>query len=333
MTTLSGGSLYAHSSRGFATRGVVLLPSDLTLADWPERAQKAGLSTIGIHHQNSPQAVIDWVKSPAGQRFLQKCRSLGLEVEYQIHAMRELLPRALFTKAPELFRMNEKGERTPDANCCVHSDRAVEIISDNAVRIARTLQPTTHRYFYYGDDGEPWCLCPKCRDLSASEQALVIENQICRTLQKVDPKAQVAHSAYANTMRPPQKIKAGAGIFLEYAPIHRRYDIPYERQQDPKQSDGLGALDANLEVFSKDTAQVLEYWLDASRYSHWKRPAVKVPWNKETFLADVATYRKRGIRHVTSFAAWIDKDYLDRFGDLEFLDEYGQGLAANGPFP
>ena len=43
----------------FTTRGIVLVPEDLTLADWPERAKAAGLTTIGIHHQDSPQAVID----------------------------------------------------------------------------------------------------------------------------------------------------------------------------------------------------------------------------------------------------------------------------------
>ena len=45
--------------RALLTRGVVLVPEDLTLANWPERAKAAGLTTIDIHHQNSPQAVID----------------------------------------------------------------------------------------------------------------------------------------------------------------------------------------------------------------------------------------------------------------------------------
>ena len=41
----------------FDTRGVVLVPEDLTLADWPQQAKSAGLTTIALHHQNSPQAV------------------------------------------------------------------------------------------------------------------------------------------------------------------------------------------------------------------------------------------------------------------------------------
>jgi len=45
----------------------------------------------------------------------------------------------------------------------------------------------------------------------------------------------------------------------------------------------------------------------------------KLRWKKDVFLADVETYRKRGIRHVTTFAAWIDADYKKRFGDSASL--------------
>ncbi len=313
-------------NKPLATRGVVLLPEDLTLADWPRRAKRAGLTTIGIHHQNSPQAVVRWIQSDAGQRFLQQCRDLELDIEYELHAMKELLPRNLFDKNPELFRMSDSGVRTPDANCCVHSERALEIISRNAIDIAKVLRPTTGRYFYWGDDGKPWCQCAKCKELSPSEQALVIENRLCRELRRTDHKTQVAHLAYHDTLVPPRNVQPHAGVFLEFAPIKRRYDIPYVQQQDPRLADGLQALDANLRVFSRDTAQVLEYWLDVSRFSRWKRPGVKLPWNKAVFLADVAAYRKRGIRHITTFAAWIDADYKTRFRDLAFIDEYGRGL-------
>ncbi|MBL7044519.1 MAG: hypothetical protein ISR77_38185 [Pirellulaceae bacterium] len=41
---------------------------------------------------------------------------------------------------------------------------------------------------------------------------------------------------------PPSKVKPDEGVFLEFAPIKRRYDIPYEKQQDPKLAEGLHAL-------------------------------------------------------------------------------------------
>lgn len=68
--------------------------------------------------------------------------------------------------------------------------------------------------------------------------------------------------------------------------------------------------------------------LDVSRFSRWKRPGVTLPWNKGVFLADIETYWERGIRHITTFAAWIDAKYRERFGALTFIDEYGVGLSA-----
>jgi hypothetical protein len=310
---------------------VVLVPEDLTLADWPERAKRAGLTTIGIHHQNSPQAVIDWTSTDAGQRFLGSCRKFGLGVEYELHAMKELLPRRLFPKCPEFFRMDERGRRQPDANCCAHSRGALEVIAERAVAIARTLRPTTKRYFFWGDDGRPWCSCPECKGLIPSEQALRIENRIVRALRTIDPGASLAHLAYTNTLAPPKQVKPEPGVFLEYAPIRRRYDTPYRKQTDPGQPDALSALDANLKVFPADTAQVLEYWLDVSRFSGWRRPAVRLPWRRDVLEADLETYGSRGIRHVTSFAVYVDADYRRLYGEPGFIDEYGKVLEGYRP--
>jgi hypothetical protein len=154
---------------------------------------------------------------------------------------------------------------------------------------------------------------------------------MCEALRRQNPQAQVAHLAYHNTLQPPKQIKPAAGVFLEYAPIQRRYDIPYEQQQNPTDRDSLSALDANLNVFPRETAQVLEYWLDVSRFSKWKRPSVKLPWRKDVFLADLDTYHRRGIRHVTTFAVFVDADYQKRYSDLTFIDDYGAGLAQSRP--
>ena len=93
----------------------------------------------------------------------------------------------------------------------------------------------------------------------------------------------------------------------------------------------LDDLDANLAIFGNKGAQALEYWLDASLFSGWKRDKLtKVPFDERVFLDDLETYASRGIRHVTSFAAWIDGDYVKRFGPPP-LDKYGQGLLRTKP--
>jgi hypothetical protein len=324
---LQAGTPDASKEPFFRTRGVVLRPRDTLIADWPERAKRADLTTIASHP--FPGTVIALLRTEQGQRFFEKCRELGLEVEHELHAMRDLLPRKLFKEDPDMFRMNEQGQRTPDVNCCPSSEQALTVIAESAVEIAKTLRPTTGRYFYWGDDARPWCRCPKCRGLSESDQALLVENAILAALRRTDPRAQVAHLAYANTLPPPKQIKPAEGVFLEYAPINRRYDIPYAQQRNPGDRDSLSALDANLEVFPKDTAQVLEYWLDVGRFTGLARAKqpVKLPWKKDVFLADVESYRKRGVRHITTFATGVNPDYQNLYGDLSFIDEYGAGLS------
>jgi hypothetical protein len=314
----------------FRTRGVVLVPEDLSLTDWPGRAKRAGLTTIALHHAQSPQVVVTFIKSDAGRRFLGSCRELGLQVEYELHAMSELLPRARFAQDPSLFRMNEQGDRTADANLCVHSDSALETAAEQATSLARTLKPTTGRYFFWGDDGRPWCRCPRCRDLSDADQAVLLGNHLLRALRRLDPAAQLAHLAYANTLAPPTKIKPAPGIFLEFAPINRRYDIPYAGQTGQGTADRLELLDANLALFGAASAQALEYWLDVSRFSKWRKPAVKLPWDRQVFAADLDTYGRRGLRHLTSFAVFIDADYLARHGEPP-LDDYGALLRRWQP--
>ena len=313
----------------FRTRGVVLVPDDLSLADWPDRAAKAGLTTVALHHGTSPAAVAAFVGSPPGRAFLERCAQLGLEVEYELHAMNELLPRSLFATEPLLFRLNAQGERTADANLCVHSARALEIVSTNALRLARQLRPTTGRSFFWGDDGLAWCRCPRCREFTESDQALILENHLVRALRQIDPAAQLAHLAYHNTLAAPCRVKPEPGVFLEFAPIHRSYDKPYHEQTGPDVRDALAALEANLRLFPAQSAQVLEYWLDVSRFSGWKRPAVELPWRRDVVEADAATYARLGIRHVTTFAVWIDADYVRRFGEPAALAEYGKAMGSD----
>ena len=333
LTALAAGRLRADvggAAPAFTTRGVVLTPEDFSLEDWPERARRAGLTTIGLHHQNSPRAIVDWVRSDPGRRFLEACRTLGLEVEYELHAMKELLPRGLFEKDPELFRMDEEGRRNPDANLCVHAPAALDVAAENAVAIAETLRPTTGRYFYWGDDGLPWCRCPRCRGLSDADQALLLENHLLKALRRRDEKASLAHLAYANSMAPPTQVRPEPGVFLEYAPIYRSYDRPYAEQAGADQKDPISALDANLQVFPAESAQVLEYWLDVSLFSKWKRPAVELPWRKDVLEADLAAYAARGVRRVTSFAVYVDAEYRRRYGEPTFIQEYGEALAGVG---
>lgn len=322
------GARPPRATSPFQTRGVVLYPFDLTLTDWPKLAHRAGLTTIALHAARHVDVLIGYIRSDPGQRFLRDCRRLGLQVEYELHAMGDLLSREYLYQDPSMFRQNPQGQRTEDFNCCPASTNALDIIGEKAIQIAKTLRPTSHRYFYWPDDGRDWCACSRCRGFTASEQSLLVGNHILRSLRQWDPKATLSHLAYGPTIAPPRQVKPLPGIFLEFAPIGRSHDRPYADQTRTNLAEPIEMLDANLQVFDPGQAQVLEYWLDVSRFSQWKRPAVRIPWKREIFLADLQTYRQRGIRHITSFACYIDAEYQRRYKDLNFLEEYGHGLAA-----
>ncbi|MDP7132357.1 MAG: DUF4838 domain-containing protein [Planctomycetota bacterium] len=314
----------------FLTRGVVLITRDLETLDWPARAKSAGLTTIATHVR--PQEIVDFLATDSGQQFLEQCSELGLHVEHELHAMSELLPRDLFDRNPEMFRMDEDGNRVREDNLCVNSKEALEVIAERTAHFTRLLPSTTGRYFYWGDDAKSWCRCAKCRHLSDSDQALLTEHAILRAVQTVDPRGTLAHIVYHKTLQPPTHVKPDPGIFLEFAPIQRRYDRPLadraaqNQPTDVTHGEHLDCLDANLAVFGAETAQVLEYWMDVSRFSGWNREQVKrLQWNPEVFLADVELYASRGIRHVTQFAVWLDGWYVERFGEAP-IDEYGVGL-------
>ena len=338
---LAAGSAFAATTTAASpgTKGVVLYPFDLSLRDWPERAARAGINTIGLHAARRLDVLQDFVTSDEGQSFLQRCKALGIQVEYELHAMSDLLSRELWYKDRSMFRVDDKGRPTQEKNCCPHSAAAMDIIAQKAVKWARIFTPTTHRYFYWPDDGSQWCNCPKCKGLSASEQALLVENRIVRELRQFDPQAMLSHISYHTTLAAPRQVKPEAGIFLEFAPYSRNLASPIASRdaktrrssapQDPNPEMNGGYLDileANMKVFAPATTQVLEYWLDVSLYG---RPAKKVPFDPAICRADIAAYRKLGVKHITTFATFIDAQYMKLHGDPQpDIAAYGEALNA-----
>lgn len=317
----------------FETRGVVLSVQDLETVDWPTLAAESGINTIGTHM--FPEQVLTFIQSEKGKEFLETCRMNGITVEHQLHAMKELLPRELFLEDSTLFRMNDESRRTADFNCCVSSKKALDIIAHNALKYAQLLPPTNHRYYFWLDDGAPTCQCPLCSKYSASEQALLIENEMIKVLRTHDPKAELAHLAYYNTLEAPVQVKPEEGVFLEFAPFFRTWEKPLAdtlaEGRGMTHMDNLKHLHANLEVFPVNTAVILEYWLDVSLFSGWKKPAVQLPWHREVFESDINTFAKLGIRNITSFAVYMDADYFKKYPDKSYLKEYGDGLYSYRP--
>ncbi len=314
----------------FKTRGVVCGWSDVYAPgsayeiDYLDIAEKHGLNTFSIYGPDR--------SSKAWKDYMEAGAKIGVKFEFQEHMMSFLLPRDLFSTHPEYFRMNKQGVRVEDANGCPSSEGALEQVYLNAKRLGASYEPTNHRYYFWLDDGGDVCYCPKCKDYSASDQALMFENKIIEALKELDPDAMLAHLAYNNTTNAPTKVTPAEGIFLEFAPFHRNWEHPLSETWTEGNSGWthakyLKALQENLKVFPKNTAQVLEYWMDDSLFSSWDASNLKpVPWNNKVFLDDLKTYAKYGIRHITCYCAYVGPKYVKKFGFPDFLIEYADGL-------
>lgn len=311
----------------FLTRGLVMGWSEVSnpyKIDYIKLAKENGINTFSIY--NADRSSLVW------KNFMQDCQEAGIDIEFEEHMMSFLLPRDLFESHPEYFRMDTNGNRVKDANGCPSSEGALEEVYKNAIIIGRNYEPTNNKYYFWLDDGGDICHCPKCKGLTASDQALIFENVVIEALKEINPDAKLAHLCYSNTLDAPKQIEPHEDIFLEFAPFFRNWTVPLTNKTAVgrtgiSHAEYLQALTENLKVFPAETAQVLEYWMDDSLFSNWDPDnLVEVPWNNDVFLSDINTYASYGIRHVMCYCAYVGPDYVDKFGDVSFLSEYGQGL-------
>ena len=126
-----------------------------------------------------------------------------------------------------------------------------------------------------------------------------------------------------------EQLRENTGFMQHFEPLDER-----EAQRAGMQithGEYLDALEANLKVFPAETAQVLEYWMDISLVSDWKKPARQLTWHGDVFRSDIATYARLGIRNITAYAIYLDADYVDAFHDVSFVYDYGKVLWEYRP--
>ncbi len=313
-------------------RGIVLLNDDLNL-HWIKWMKEAGLNVLALHDLSTRdfdciEKTIQNIQSDNGKKLISMAIEEGIDIEYEMHALSWLLPRSEFVKHPEWFREDEHGNRVPQNNMCISNRDALDVISENAIKLAQLLPPTTNNYYMWADDAEnASCHCEQCRKFTGSEQNLIMMNAILKGLKKVNSNAKLPFLAYADVLEVPKRIEPEEGIFLEFAPIKRRFDKCINDIDTQENFKYKTVFEEMLSFFDPKHAHVLEYWLDASMFSNWQKPAVKIPFYNEVFLRDVDYYSSNGIDFITSFGAFIDEEYYNAHG-IPPVMEYGKGLAG-----
>lgn len=296
---------------------LIIHPEELS-EKWVNRAKAAGCTTLALHPVGGPSAtesLTALTKLFEDENFLRKLdyvKSMGLNLEYQMHAARFLLPEKFFAQNPNLFRMNKDGVRTTDRNFCTSEERALEIMAENALKLSEMLYGSGHKFYFWKDDGDDGkCRCEKCREISASDQQLRFLNAIIEKLRTVFPDAKLAYLAYCDTSDVPQTQKPHEGIFLQYAPFKR----DFSKGAAAMPSDEKERISKLLDFFGKEDAEVLEYWYDNSMFSNWKKPPRKFIPDNETIKNDILFYREFGFESISSFACFLGEDYEALYGE------------------
>lgn len=291
---------------------------------WIDRLADTGVGTIGLHPYGGRLAVrslenlLEMLKTSNYRDLIDYAHVCGLEVEYEMHAAGYLLPRELFSAHPEYFRMNEKGERVNDWNLCVSNSDAVELFAKNAAELALSLYGSSHNFYFWLDDGHDiHCHCPKCRNLSPSDQQLFLVNRMAREIRKHIPDARVAYLAYMNSLVPPTEFSAEDGVFLEYAPFEK-YTAKGENAAEIIENEKRSIAPLK-KIFEKEPSKVLEYWYDNSMYSHWEKPPVKFVADEVAMCRDIEEYFDMGFDAVSTFACFLGEDYEKLHGDVNVL--------------
>ena len=286
---------------------------------WIDRLVESKIDCLGIHpvggyraHINL-ESLLEDLKTEKFRSLLDYAADNGLKIEYEMHCGSYLLPRNLFESHPDYFRMNEEVKRTNDMNFCVSNIDAMEIVTKRARELAKSLYRSTHNFYFWLDDKkDSHCHCPECSKYSASDQQMIVVNEILKEIQKDIPDARVAYLAYFNTSLPPKKIRPSKGVFVEYAPMERDMKKPSSQVPDTEKM----LQNELLETFGIAGSKVLEYWYDNSMFSNWTKPPKKYVPDFDLISESVTYYKSKGFENISSFACYLGEDYERLHGDF-----------------
>ena len=314
-------------------RGIIIHPQEC--GDYfASRLEETHLNVLGVHPEGGAAAhttmenCIHMLETEKWRHFRRRMEKAGIAIEFEMHALSWILNRSLFDKHKDWFRMNEDGVRVPEFNCCASNSEVLDYIRERSAELARIFHSDTDKYYFWIDDvASASCQCEKCRALSPSDQALTLYNAIADGLRAVNPRAKQSYLAYYATLPVPTNVKKRDNVFLEFAPLARDFDVSLFDESREKNYSQVKTLPALLDFFGRVDAKVLEYWMDNSLFSGWKKPPKELHFNAKTCKADVNRYKELGFTSITSFGCFLGEDYRDLYCDAD-LSEYDKILNS-----
>lgn len=220
---------------------------------------------------------------------------LGLRVEIGAHGLSELLPRNLFDKQADLFRMFQPedfgGKRLNDSNLCVTNPETRKIVKENFKKILKQNKGV-HAIHTWADDlpGGGWCLCPSCRAFSAEDQAMLSMRLLAEAIRESEFDTKIPVLAYHDTMFPGNQFDAPKESFLLFAPRERCYGHALDDPDCQQNKYYLQSLKEWMVKFSDiDDAHTFEYYFDQILFRGM------YPFLPTVIAKDMTVYQQAGI--------------------------------------
>ena len=224
-------------------------------------------------------------------------KTVGLRLEIGGHGMSACLPRELFDKQPELFRMFQPedfgGQRMKDSNFCATNPKTRDIVKENfKKKLAPGVKRGYHAIHGWADDlpGGGWCMCSRCRALLGTDQSQLTMNLEAQAVKELGADMRVPAIAYHDTMFPSETIAPDPVCFLLFAPRERCYAHALNDPNCALNRHYLKALEAWTARYKGiDDSHTFEYYNDKILFRG------HTPYLPETIIGDGDAYQEAGI--------------------------------------
>jgi Domain of unknown function (DUF4838)/Glycosyl hydrolase family 67 N-terminus len=262
------------------------------LEDWIDFAAKARLNRIAFHY--TWPARDWWINLQA--HLLPLLEKRGLELEIGGHFLSSFLPRDLIKTHPEWFRMDKKGDRINDYNFNPFSADALSYLNSSAGNYLLKM-PDARLFHVWADDieGGGWSLEPGKEQYTASDQALLVYNDLIGRVRQKLPHAKLSFLAYHDTVFPPHVVKPTPGIVFFYAPRERCYAHALDDPACSLNQKYAQALEKALPEFNSTDAEVFEYYTDQILFENLINPPLP-----DIISKDAEYYQRLGLSGVGS---------------------------------
>lgn len=223
------------------------------------------------------------------------CAELGLRLETGGHGFSELLPRELFDRDPDMFRMFQpedfNGRRVADFNMCPTAPAAITTVKENFKRVIAD-HAGVHAVHVWADDlpAGGWCLCSRCRAFSPTDQAMLAMRHLGAAIVETGAALRLPVIAYHDTIFPGVNFDPPERGFLLFAPRERCYGHALDDagcRRNRRYLDALAQWTAKFDGF--DDAHTFEYYFDQILFRGF------YPFLPDVIIRDADTYRRHGI--------------------------------------